>query len=305
MSSTPSPSLPPRIIGGLGDLASSYDVLLCDVWGVVHNGRTAHRAACDALVRFRAGGGHVVLITNAPRPKGPIFEQLDRLGVPREAFDTMVTSGDVTIGFIAERGLAPLHHVGPERDLALFDALKEQTGLAPPLVEIAAADYVVCTGLYLDDIGTPDDYAEAFAAMRARDLDFISANPDIVVHVGDKMLYCAGALAERYERLGGRVLQAGKPHRPIYEKALAEAAGLTGGILDTRRVLAIGDAMHTDVQGGCNAGLDVLFVTSGIHRGDLHPTTDGRMADLEAAALEQFLSGGDARPMAAIPALVW
>ena len=303
MSSMQTPTAAPRILRGLGEIASAYDVLLCDVWGVVHNGKAAHAAACDALVRFRRAGGSVVLITNAPRPKAPIFEQLDRLAVPREAFDELVTSGDVTIAFIAERGEAPLHHIGPERDLALFDALADETGLRPKLVEIDAAGYVVCTGLNHDDIEAPEDYADRLAAMRARDLDFISANPDLVVHVGDRMLYCAGALAAEYEKLGGRVLQAGKPFPPIYARALARATALRGGTLDRARVLAIGDAMHTDVQGGRDAGLDVLFVTSGIHRADLHP--DGRLAALEATALEQFLTGGHAVPTAAIPALVW
>lgn len=296
----------PRILRGLGEIASAYDVLLCDVWGVVHNGKAAHAAACDALVRFRRAGGSVVLITNAPRPQAPILEQLERLGAPREAFDEMVTSGDVTIAYIAQRGEAPLHHIGPERDLALFDALADETGLRPKLVGIDEAAYVVCTGLDRDDIETPDDYAGQLAAMRARELDFISANPDLVVHVGDKMIYCAGALAAAYDALGGRVLQAGKPHPPIYERALARATALRGGRLDRRRVLAIGDAMHTDVQGGRDAGLDVLFVTSGIHRAELHPPgPDGRTAALEAAALEQFLTGGHAVPTAAIPALVW
>ena len=188
----------------------------------------------------------------------------------------------------------------------MFEALDEQTGLRPKLVGLEDAAYVVCTGLNRDDIETPDDYAGQLAAMRARDLDFISANPDLVVHVGDTMIYCAGALAAAYDALGGRVLQAGKPYAPIYERALARATALRGGTLDRARVLAIGDAMHTDVQGGRDAGLDVLFVTSGIHRAELHPPgPDGRAAALEAAALEQFLTGGHAMPTAAIPALVW
>ena len=163
------------------------------------------------------------------------------------------------------------------------------------------AGYVVCTGMNHDDWETPSDYEGAFAAMRARDLDFISANPDLVVHVGEREIFCAGALAARYAELGGSVIQAGKPHAPIYTRALGEARALRGGTLDTSRVLAIGDAMHTDVQGGCDAGLDVLFVTSGIHRAELHAGG----GELHAAALAQFLDGGTARPTAAIPALVW
>ena len=303
---TSTSSAPIRLLEGLSAIADRYDVLLCDVWGVVHNGQVAYPEACAALTRFRAKGGSVVLITNAPRPHAAIFEQLARLNVPASAYDGMVTSGDVTLAFMKERGAAPLHHIGPARDEVLFDTLTAETGISPPRVGLDAAAYVVCTGLYLDDIGTPDDYADAFQVMKARNLDFISANPDIVVHVGDKEIYCAGALAQAYEAIGGRIFQAGKPHAPIYAAALAQAEVVRGKPLDRKRVLAIGDAMHTDVQGGHDAGLDVLFVTSGIHREELHPRNlDGEAAKLHQAALAQFLDGKVAVPSAAIPSLVW
>jgi HAD superfamily hydrolase (TIGR01459 family) len=289
------------LIAGLGELASSYDVLLCDVWGVVHNGRQHFAAACAALAHFRAGGGTIVLITNAPRPQAPIRAQLDHLGVPRAAYDGIVTSGDVTLAFIAERGAAPLYHIGPERDLALFETLKEETGHTPPLVELAHADYVVCTGLFHDDRETPDDYAAALAAMRERDLVLISANPDLVVHVGERLIYCAGALAQRYAEYGGRVLQAGKPFAPIYERALGLAQIVRGGPFALSRVLAIGDAMRTDIKGACDQGIDALFVTSGIHRDELHNPA----GPLDRDAYAQFLAGADCRPRAAIAELTW
>lgn len=290
----------PRVIEGLSSLAHRYDVLLCDVWGVVHNGRRAFEKSCDALTRFRAAGGCVVLITNAPRPNPPIRLQLDGLGVPRSAFDDIVTSGDVTLAFIADRGAAPLYHIGPERDLTLFDILEGQTGVRPPLVDVEAADYVVCTGLFNDQTETPEDYDPALAIMHRRGLDLISANPDLVVHVGDRLIYCSGALADRFQRQGGRVLQAGKPFRPIYERAMSLAGKIRGQPADPRRTLAIGDAMRTDIQGACDFGLDALFVTSGIHRDELHPQTK-----LDEAALQQFLGRADCQPVAAIPELVW
>ena len=199
--SAPQTSIP--ILTGARDLLAGYDVVLCDVWGVIHNGREHFALACDALARFREGGGRVVLVTNAPRPNPPVREQLDRLGVPRSAFDDIVTSGDVTLAFIASHGNAPLHHIGPERDLTLFEILKKLTGHTPALVDLADATYVVCTGLFDDQTETPEDYDAAFAQMRARNLDFISANPDLVYHGVDIGFHaytrtCADFLAKEF-----------------------------------------------------------------------------------------------------------
>lgn len=288
------------LLSGLSDIASSYDVVLSDIWGVVHNGREHFPRACEALRRFREGGGTVVLVTNAPRPFPPILQQLDALGAPRAAFDEIVTSGDVTLNYIAARGAAPLHHIGPERDLTFFDILEEATGVRPPLVDLDVADYVVCTGLY-NDADTPDTYGEALAAMHARKLDMICANPDLVVHVGDHMLYCAGAIAQVYEDAGGRVLQAGKPFAPIYDRALELAAKRRGGAIDLRRVVAIGDALRTDVKGACDKGVDAVFVTTGIHRDELHPAGGA----LDVAAMNRLVAEAGVRPIAAIPTLVW
>ena len=287
------------ILTGARDLLPAYDVVFCDVWGVVHNGRVHYAEACDALMRFRAGGGRVVLVTNAPRPNPPIREQLDALGVPREAFDDIVTSGDVTLALIAAHGNAPLHHIGPQRDLSVFEILQRQTGHAPPLVPLSEATYVVATGLY-DDEDTPDQYDKVLAIMSGRDLEFISANPDLIVHVGEKLLYCSGAIAQRYEGIGGRVIQAGKPYAPIYDRALTLAEGLLGHQVDKTRVLAIGDAIRTDVKGACDFGVDALFITAGVHRDELHPT-----ATLDEAAFHRLAASVESQPKAAMTALRW
>ncbi len=287
------------LLTGVRDLITAYDVVLCDVWGVIHNGQAHYAAACDALMRFRAGGGRVVLVTNAPRPNPPVRQQLDALAVPRDAFDDIVTSGDVTLAFIAAHGDAPVHHIGPERDLTLFEILKDQTGNSPPRVSLQEAAYVVATGLYEDE-QTPDDYHETLALMRARDLEFISANPDLIVHVGEKMLYCSGAIAERYSSLGGRVVQAGKPYAPIYDRALTIAQGLLGRSVSKDRVLAIGDAIRTDVKGACDFGVDALFITSGVHRDELHPG-----AALDEAAFHRLAASVESKPKAAMTALRW
>ena len=261
---------------GLSAIASNYDVVLSDIWGVVHNGKSAFVAACAALTYFRAGGGTVVLITNAPRPHAPILEQLALLKVPQSAFDAIVTSGDVTLDLIAAHGAAPLHHIGPERDLALFEALARMPGKPyPPLVPLSDADYVVVTGLFNDFTETPVDYDPALAEMRARNMPMICANPDIVVHVGSRLLYCGGAIAQRYEQQGGSPICAGKPFAPIYERALALAAGQRGSATAATRVLAIGDAFATDIAGAARQGIDALIVTAGIHRDELHGADGG------------------------------
>ena len=261
---------PPAAVAGLAALADNYDVILSDVWGVVHDGRTHTPAAADALARFRAKGGTVVLVTNAPRPWKPIQKMLDNFGLPRESYDVIVSSGGVTVDLVAARGMTPLHHIGPPRDLPIFEEVAEVTGEKPPLLPLEQAEYVVCTGL-LDDYDEPDPYMPKLRAMRARDLTMICANPDIVVHVGPDLLWCAGALAERYAGLGGKVIMAGKPHAIIYEAALKEAQALRKGALDRKRVLAIGDGLFTDIRGAASQGLDALFITSGIHRDLLHP----------------------------------
>ncbi len=257
-------------IAGLSEIADRYDAILCDVWGVLHNGREAFRPASDALTAFRRRGGVVVLITNAPRPSGPIRAQAIKLGVSPDAFDAVVTSGDVTVSLIAERDGQPVHHVGPQRDFSLFEAAAELTGVKPVLAPLEEAKYVLCTGLFHDDVETPKDYEERLRGMAARGLPFLCANPDLIIHRGADLVYCAGALAKRYEELGGVAIYAGKPHPPIYRAALAAAEAARGHPLEASRVLAIGDAMRTDVSGAARQRLDALFITAGIHTDEVH-----------------------------------
>ncbi|MFO1114955.1 MAG: TIGR01459 family HAD-type hydrolase [Beijerinckiaceae bacterium] len=295
---------PPAAVAGLAALADNYDVILSDVWGVVHDGRTHTPAAADALARFRAKGGTVVLVTNAPRPWKPIQKMLDNFGLPRESYDVIVSSGGVTVDLVAARGMTPLHHIGPPRDLPIFEEVAEVTGEKPPLLPLEQAEYVVCTGL-LDDYDEPDPYMPKLRAMRARDLTMICANPDIVVHVGPDLLWCAGALAERYAGLGGKVIMAGKPHAIIYEAALKEAQALRKGALDRKRVLAIGDGLFTDIRGAASQGLDALFITSGIHRDLLHPDAGEDDWSVDEVAYRGLLAEAGAAPAGHLRDLVW
>ena len=193
-------------------LATGYDAVLSDVWGVIHNGVAATPEACDALMRFRAKGGTVALITNAPRPGAVVTRFLDKLNVPREAYDTIVSSGDVTRAVIAKRPGKNVFHIGPERDLGIFE------GLDLRFVPLEQADYVVCTGLTDDETETPESYRALLTKVRERKLFMICGNPDLVVERGDRLVYCAGAIADLYGELGGEVLYAGKPHPPIYHE---------------------------------------------------------------------------------------
>ncbi|MEP9354544.1 TIGR01459 family HAD-type hydrolase [Xanthobacter sp. KR7-65] len=285
----------PPMVGGLSTFAGQYDLILCDVWGVIHNGVAAFPSACDALEQVRAGGASVVLVSNAPRPNRFIMGMLDGLGVPRTAYDAIVTSGDVTRDMLEARPGALVFHLGPPRDVGTFE------GLDMTLVPLEEADLVVCTGLLDDDVETPDDYRDTLAAMKARALPLICANPDLVVERGDKLIFCAGAIALAYEEIGGKAFWCGKPYRPIYDTAFARAEVIRGGVIERARVLGIGDALRTDITGANEAGFDSLFISGGIHAQELK-SIDGAVPDTESLA-ELFT--GHAHPRGVMPRLAW
>ena len=258
-----------RIVPSLSDIAGSYDAVFCDLWGCLHNGQTAFPAAVAALQAYRAAGGAVVLLTNAPRPNASIIPQLDRLGVPRDAWDAVVTSGDAAqMGMLSGAVGRRVHHIGAVKDEVFFTEfaadLAAYAATQDPIsrVPLAEAEGIVCTGLADDLTETPDDYRAQLLLAKTRGLKMLCANPDIVVDLGDKRLYCAGALAEAYEEMGGEALYFGKPHPPIYDLARRRLASLADR--DDPRILCIGDGIQTDVQGGMAEGLDTLFVTGGL-----------------------------------------
>lgn len=252
-----SASQPIAPVTGISALAARYRALLCDVWGVIHDGETARASAVDALVRFRADGGKVVLITNAPRPNVYVARQLADLGVPDDAWDDIVTSGDCVRGLLAARASLKVLHVGRDTHLPLYE------GLDVELVGEESCDLVSCTGLYDEDGETPDDYADRLAAWRARDLPLLCANPDVRVQRGDRLIWCAGSIAEAYAARGGAAEIIGKPHPLIYDRAFAALERLSGPV-DRSRVLAVGDGVRTDVQGAAARGIDALYITAGV-----------------------------------------
>ncbi|MET0569035.1 MAG: TIGR01459 family HAD-type hydrolase [Hyphomicrobiaceae bacterium] len=288
-SATPRAGIP--ILASISALASAADVWLSDVWGVIHNGRAAFPAAVDACATFRAQGGTVILITNAPRPDTAVAEALARLGVPRAAWDAIVTSGDVTRDLIRPWGRRPLFHLGPARDAGVF------AGLDVSLADAEAADAVVCTGLFDDETETPETYRPMLERFVARGTPMICANPDVFVERGDRLIPCAGGIAQLYRALGGDVVYAGKPYAPIYERAFAIASSLRGKPVPKGRMLAIGDGLKTDLLGAGEAGLRSIFIASALH------VDPGRAFD--AALLAELFATYPYPPIAAQPVLRW
>ena len=286
----------PLRVRGLSEIAGDSRYLLCDAWGVLHNGIEAYPAASEALVAARKAGLTVFVLTNAPRPKSEVEKQFARFGVDPAAYDDIVTSGEAARGHLAlaARDGIKAHYVGPERDLALLD------GLGLELVAEAEADIIACTGLFDDVRETPEDYTERMTGWVTRGLPFVCANPDKVVERGDRILWCAGALAERYQALGGDTVLFGKPHAPIYDTAMVRFASFLGKAVDRGEVLAIGDAAETDLRGANEAGLDVLFVTAGIHAERFGPRETP-----DSAAVTSFLGEYKLGARAFLPHLAW
>jgi HAD superfamily hydrolase (TIGR01459 family) len=280
-----------QFIPSIDAIAAHYDVFFCDVWGVIHNGRASFPAANAALVRLRQADKTVVLLSNVPKPRTPIPAQLDRLGVPRAAYDLIVTSGDAIRAELAARAPGPMYKIGPAQDAVLWEGL----GLARS--ELAKARFFAISGLNRDE-ETPEDYADILRDARARDLELLCANPDIVVRYGDTLIWCAGAIARDYEALGGRVVMAGKPYAPIYELAFREIAALRGSAVDKARILCIGDGIGTDLAGANARGLDTLFIASGMHGEAL--STHGR---LDPAKVDAALAAENQRATYVMPAL--
>ncbi|MES2665817.1 MAG: TIGR01459 family HAD-type hydrolase [Pseudomonadota bacterium] len=258
-----------EIITTLAQISGRYDALFCDLWGCLHNGETAFPAAVAALQAFRATGGKVVLLTNSPRPQSSVVKQLDAIGVPHDAYDMIVSSGDAAqYALITGAAGRLVYHIGPDRDGSFFsdfsDDLKDILATQPPIlrVPLAQADGIVCTGLVDDRTETPDDYRAVLLHAKNNGLKMLCANPDIIVDVGHQRVFCAGAIAQAYDQMGGQSLYFGKPHPPIYDLARRRLAAMTGQA--DLQILCIGDGIATDVQGAVGEGLDVVFVTGGL-----------------------------------------
>jgi HAD superfamily hydrolase (TIGR01459 family) len=285
------PAIP--ILDSIALLSRRYNAWLVDIWGVLHNGVRPFTPAVEACQLYRQSGGVVILVSNSPRPREGVVQQLRQIGVPDDAYDGVATSGDVTRTLVSAYAGRGVYHLGPERDLGIF------TNLPVTFAEPDDATAIVCSGLVDDDTETPEDYADLLAALHARELPMICANPDIVVERGDKLIYCAGALAEAYEGLGGRVIYAGKPHKPIYELALALVTARRSAALPRHRVVAIGDGIRTDMLGAAGQNIDAVFVASAVHMANM------RNSDLTLEAVAKAFAGQKKLPVAAFRQLAW
>lgn len=287
------------LIASLASVADGYDAVFCDLWGCLHNGQTPFPAAVAALRAFRAQGKTVLLLTNSPRPKSSVIAQLARIGVPTDAWDEIVSSGDASqyamlSGAVGTR----IHHIGAIKDETFFtDPPADAPALAITRVPLAEAEGVVCTGLKDDLTETPEDYRASLLMMKAKGLTLLCANPDLIVDLGERRLFCAGALAQAYEAMGGTALYYGKPHPPIYDLARRRLSALTGQ--DEARILAIGDGIATDIQGGIGEGIDTLFITAGIAAHEFGPDP----AQPDPARLRVWLDAQQLSPTFAIPFL--
>lgn len=287
--SQPHAASPVPIVEHIEPYLDGIDAWICDIWGVVHNGLSAFPGAVDACQRFRRRGGTVLLLTNAPRPTAPILEQLARLNVPHDAYDAVLTSGDLTLQLIAAHRDEPIAHLGPERDRGLFDGQKVD------LSALEEARVIVCSGLHDDERETAEDYRDRLVGPARRGVPLICANPDVTVARGDRIIPCAGAIAAVYETLGGRVVYAGKPYLPVYDRALEMIAGARGKPVAKHAVLGIGDGINTDIRGAITAGIRAVLVASPVHL----------PAPLTPEKLAHALAPLPARPIAAMAALAW
>lgn len=283
-----------RIINALAEVSADYDVLFCDLWGCLHNGVAAYPAAVAALRQFRATGGQVVLLTNAPRPWKYVAAQLDRMGVPKDAWDVIVSSGDAAQDAMFSGAVGrKVWAIAMEKDEGFFTDIPAEHQNAPAIqrVPLDQAEGIVCCGLFDDETETPEDYRNWLTDAQARGLKLLCANPDLIVDLGEKRLYCAGALAEFYEDLGGTSLYFGKPHAPIYDLARKRL-----GLAADARILAIGDGIPTDVPGARMQGIDALFVSGGLAFDQFGDDIENP----EAAMLDEWLSMRSEDPKYAI-----
>ncbi|MGP1394863.1 MAG: TIGR01459 family HAD-type hydrolase [Inquilinaceae bacterium] len=286
------------IVRGIEPLAQDYDGYILDLWGVIHDGHRPFPGVVDCLTRLKAAGKSICLLSNAPRRAAGLARRLDEMGVPRDGWDHVMSSGEATHEALKLRP-DPFHaalgrrclHIGPPRDTDAYEGL-DYAIVADP----ADADFVLCTGLDSYD-DTVADYAAILDSARGHGLPMICANPDIEVIVAGKRALCAGALAAYYEAGGGRVVYHGKPHRSVYDRCLALLDGVPKD-----RILAVGDSFRTDIAGANAMGIDGLFIAGGIHAEELG-LRPGQIPT--AAELEVLIDTHGHRPKAASAHFVW
>lgn len=284
----------------MASLAGRYDGAILDLWGVLHDGERPIPGTIDCLAELRSAGWRLILLSNAPRRAAPVVAQVAEIGIPRDAYDGLVTSGDLTRAALADRGdawhvaLGPrFYHLGPERDWGLLDGLPyERTDAHQD------CDFILNTGLFDDEAETAETYSGFLGEALAAGVPMICANPDREILRGERRIPCAGAVAQAYEAMGGPVRYHGKPDRGAYDACFALMPGV-----DEKRIVAVGDAMVTDIAGAAAAGIHSVFVLSGIDGGGFGADDLGQLPD--PARLDALAAASGAVPTAAMRAFVW
>jgi HAD superfamily hydrolase (TIGR01459 family) len=286
-----------RLLEGLAPVVDAYDAFIVDLWGVLHDGAQPLPGTVECLTALKGAGKRVVLLSNAPRPAAPAIARLGEIGFARALYQDLMTSGEETWRHLVRRDdpwYAALgercYMIGPPRDLGMLTGVR-----AERVYDIEAADFILNTGADFGD--TVETFEDLLQRARGRELPMICANPDLEVLMRGKREICAGALAVRYEALGGAVRYHGKPHRSVYDACFA--------LLDDPprdRVCAIGDSLRTDIAGAAAAGIDSILATGGIHAETLGVGPD---ALPEPARLEALCVEVGIRPQMAMPGLRW
>ena len=280
-----------RIIPALSEISAQYDALFVDLWGCVHDGVTAYPEAIAALQAYRKSGGIVILVTNSPKPREGVAAQLGQFGVPADAYYSIASSGDsarsaMFRGMVGEK----VYFMGEwTRDSGFFDPIEIINDPAHiTSVPLQEAEGIVCCGPF-DPMADPAVNRADFLYAKQKGMKLLCANPDIVVDRGEVREWCAGALAALYTEMGGESLYFGKPHPPIYDLARRRLNALANKV-DSSRILAIGDGIHTDIQGAQGEDIDSLFITGGLAASETK-TKDQPDADaLEAFVTKQMIT---------------
>ena len=253
-----------QVIKQLKDISKNYNVLFCDIWGCIHNGKEAYQNALKALVEFKRNNGFVMLLTNAPRPKNAVKAHLSTFGISEKYFNDITTSGDAAQNSMLSGDVGTkVFHLGPKRDVSFFNDIPPDRKLTNKInvVELRHAEGIVCTGLFDDRTETPENYKDLIKYSIQKNLKLLCVNPDIFVDVGDLRVWCAGGIAEAFTKAGGNSIYCGKPHRQIYNLAYSK---LKKHNIKCPKILCIGDGINTDILGGNKENLDTLFICGGL-----------------------------------------
>ena len=270
-----------QVIKQLKDISKNYNVLFCDIWGCIHNGKEAYQNALKALVDFKRNNGFVMLLTNAPRPKNAVKAHLSTFGISEKHFNDITTSGDAAQNSMLSGDVGTkVFHLGPKRDVSFFNDIPPDRKLTNKInvVELRHAEGIVCTGLFDDRTETPENYKDLIKYSIKKNLKLLCVNPDIFVDVGDLRVWCAGGIAAAFSKAGGISIYCGKPHKEIYKLAHQK---LEMHNIKSPKILCVGDGIHTDILGGKNEMLDTLFVCGGLSKDEVGLENENTKLDIK------------------------